>query len=353
MPTATRIRITQDAISELITKCVDEALKAYDAARNPETKAKIKNEQQDDHVEGDVNNGNGNGIGNRNPNVNTQGVVPVAREHYRSDCPKLKNQNHGNKTRNKSRIGEERGKSYVLRGGETDSDSNIVMGTDVSLCSVGTDTPYLYDGYGVLSALLDVIPSTLDVSYAVELADRRISETNTILRGCTLGFLGHPFNIDLMPVDLGNFEFIIGMDWLENNHAVIVCNEKIVRIPYRDEVPIVQGDRSDKRKKSTLSIISCTKTQKYVNKGCLIFLAQVTVKKTADKSKEKRLEDVPTLWDFPEDLPRLPPTRQVEFQIDLVPGAAPVARAPYRLAPSKMQELSTQLQELSDKGFIR
>ncbi|GKB80910.1 putative reverse transcriptase domain-containing protein [Tanacetum coccineum] len=81
------------------------------------------------------------------------------------------------------------------------------------------------------------------------------------------------------------------------------------------------------------------------------------VKETEDKSKEKRLEDVLTVRDFPEvfpeDLPGIPPTRQVEFQIDLVPGAAPVARAPYRLAPSEMEELSTQLQELSDKGFIR
>ncbi|GKD66625.1 putative reverse transcriptase domain-containing protein, partial [Tanacetum coccineum] len=78
---------------------------------------------------------------------------------------------------------------------------------------------------------------------------------------------------------------------------------------------------------------------------------------TKDKSEVKRLEDVPTVRDFlevfPEDFPRLPPTRQVEFQIYLVPGAAPVARAPYRLVPSELQELSTQLQELSDKGFIR
>ncbi|GJS84460.1 putative reverse transcriptase domain-containing protein [Tanacetum coccineum] len=81
------------------------------------------------------------------------------------------------------------------------------------------------------------------------------------------------------------------------------------------------------------------------------------MKKAEDKSEEKRLEDVPIVRDFPdvfpEDLPGLPPTRQVEFQIDLVPGAAPVARAPYRLAPSEMKELSEQLQELSDKGFIR
>nr|GEZ58747.1 retrotransposon protein, putative, Ty3-gypsy subclass [Tanacetum cinerariifolium] len=111
-----------------------------------------------------------------------------------------------------------------------------------------------------------------------------------------------------------------------------VCDEKIVHIPYGDEVLIVQGDRSDEGNKSKLSIISCIKTQKYIKKGCQVFLAQVTKKGTKDKSGEKRLEDVPTVWDFPEvfpeDFPGLPPPRQVEFQIDLVPGAAPVARAP-------------------------
>ncbi|GJR33157.1 hypothetical protein Tco_1109389 [Tanacetum coccineum] len=109
--------------------------------------------------------------------------------------------------------------------------------------------------------------------------------------------------------------------------AVIMCAEKIVRI--------------------TL----------YMEKGFPIFLAHVTAKEVEDKSEKKRLEDVPVVQDFPgvfpEDLPGLPPTRQVEFQIDLVPGAAPVARAPYRLAPSEMKELSEQLKELSDKGFIR
>ncbi|GKD28151.1 putative reverse transcriptase domain-containing protein, partial [Tanacetum coccineum] len=88
-----------------------------------------------------------------------------------------------------------------------------------------------------------------------------------------------------------------------------------------------------------------------------VFLANVTIKETEDKSEKKRLEDVLIVQDFPdvfpEDLPGLPPTRLVEFQIDLIPGAAPVARAPYRLAPSKMKELSEQLKELSDKGFIR
>ncbi|GKB59148.1 putative reverse transcriptase domain-containing protein [Tanacetum coccineum] len=100
-----------------------------------------------------------------------------------------------------------------------------------------------------LITLLDITPDTLDVSYAVELANKRIFETNTILRGCMLGLLGHPLNIDLMPLELGSFDVIIGMDWLANHHAVIVCDEKIGRIPYGDEVLIVQGDSSDKEKK--------------------------------------------------------------------------------------------------------
>ncbi|GJS30879.1 putative reverse transcriptase domain-containing protein [Tanacetum coccineum] len=97
--------------------------------------------------------------------------------------------------------------------------------------------------------------------------------------------------------------------------------------------------------------------QEYLSKGCDVFLAHITTKEAKDKSKGKRLEDVPIVRDFPEvfpeDLPGIPPAQQVEFQIDLVPGAAPVARVPYRLAPSKIKELAEQLQELSDKGFYK
>ncbi|GKF62530.1 hypothetical protein Tco_0182584, partial [Tanacetum coccineum] len=95
----------------------------------------------------------------------------------------------------------------------------------------------------------------------------------------------------------------------------------------------------------------------FVKRTPCVFFAHVTIKETEDKSEEKRLEDVPIVRNFPkvflEELPGLPPTRQVEFQINWIPGAAPVARAPYRLAPSKMKYFSEQLQELSDKGFIR
>ncbi|GJV50901.1 hypothetical protein Tco_1446642 [Tanacetum coccineum] len=160
-----------------------------------------------------------------------------------------------------------------------------------------------------------------------------------------------------MPVELGSFDAIIGMDWLAKYQAVIVCAEKIARIPWGNETLIIHDDGSNQGNATRLNIISCTKTQMYMQKGFPIFLAHVTAKEVEDKSEKKRLEDVPIVQDFPEvfpeDLPGLPPTRQVEFQIDLVPGAAPVARAPYRLAPSEMKELSEQLKELSDKGFIR
>ena len=102
-----------------------------------------------------------------------------------------------------------------------------------------------------------------------------------------------------------------------------------------------------------LNLISCMKAQKCLRKGCYAVLAHIT----EEKKEEKQLKDVPIVRDypevFPEDLSGLPPPRQVEFHIDLVPGAASVARAPYRLAPSEMQELSSQLQELLDKGYIR
>nr|GEX65871.1 putative reverse transcriptase domain-containing protein [Tanacetum cinerariifolium] len=136
--------------------------------------------------------------------------------------------------------------------------------------------------------------------------------------------------------ELGSFDAIIDMDWLAKYQAVIACAEKIVRIPWGNKTLIIHGDGSNQGNATRLNIISCTKTKKYMMKGFPTFLAHVTTKEV-----------------FPEDLLGLPPTRPLEFQIDSVPGAAPITRAPYRLAPSEMKELSEQLKELCDKGFIR
>ncbi|GJT04461.1 putative reverse transcriptase domain-containing protein [Tanacetum coccineum] len=165
--------------------------------------------------------------------------------------------------------------------------------------------------------MLDPILCVRDALYITQdlvLSDVRLV-TKWAIRpgtGATLTLLNQPFEIDPMPIKLGSFDVVIGMDWLSKYHARIICDEKVVHIPIDAQV-------------------------------------------MENKSDEKRLEDIPVVREFlevfPKDLPGLPLVRQVEFQIDLIPGAAPVVRAPYRLAPSEIQELSNQLQELADRAF--
>nr|GEX68178.1 putative reverse transcriptase domain-containing protein [Tanacetum cinerariifolium] len=198
------------------------------------------------------------------------------------------------------------------------------------------------------SSMLDIDPVKIEASYEVELVDERVITTNTVLKGCTLNLVNHVFEIDLMPIKLGTFDVIIGMDWLVKHDVIIVCGKRMVRIPYGNKMLIVESDKGMSR----LKVISCIKARKYVERGCHLFLAHMT----KNKPKENRMKDVPVICDFPEvlpkELPGLSPSRQVEFRIDLVSGDAPVARAPYRLAPSEMRESSIQLQELLEKGFI-
>ncbi|GJX81090.1 putative reverse transcriptase domain-containing protein [Tanacetum coccineum] len=199
------------------------------------------------------------------------------------------------------------------------------------------------------ASMLNILPITLDTTYDIEMADENPVVTNTVIQSCILILLNQPFKIDLMPIKLGSVDVVISMDWLSKYHARIICDKKVVHIPIDGETIIIRGDLSTTR----LNLISCIKTKRYISRGCQVFIAHVMEK----KSDEKRLENIPVVREFPkvfpEDLLGLPPVRQVEFQIDLIPGAAPVARAPYRLAPSEMRELSDQLQELTDRGFIR
>nr|GEX37197.1 hypothetical protein [Tanacetum cinerariifolium] len=286
-----------------------------------------------------ANNKNNNQNNNNNNNQKDQGETTrgitcyeyVVLGHYKSDCSKLKNGNQWNQNGN----GNDVARAYAVGTARTNPNSNVVTGTFLLnnryasvLFDTGADRSFISTAF---SSLIGIILTTLDHGYNVELADGRIIWVNTLIQGCTLNFLNHPFNIDLMPIEMGSFDIIISMDWLVKYHAVIVYDEKLVRVLFSDEILIFHGYP--------------------------IFLAHVTTIEAEDKSKEKRLEDVPIVQDFPEvfpeDLPGIPPTRQGEFQIDLVPSAAPVARAPYRLAPFKMKELPEQLKELADKGFIR
>ncbi|GJR99849.1 putative reverse transcriptase domain-containing protein [Tanacetum coccineum] len=279
--------------------------------------------------------------------------------HFKRDCPKLKNKDGGN--------GNAQGWVYAVGNAEKrgnasgNPDANVVMGTFLLnnhyasiLFDTGADRSFISTAF---SSLINIAPTPLENYYDVELANRKLVGIDTIIRGCTLNFLDHMFNLDLMPIELGSFDVIIGMDWLRRCYAVIVCDEKLVQVPYGNETLTFCGNDSSNGRESQLAVISCSKVQEYMAKRCQVFLAQISAKKEEDKSEGKQIKDVPIIQDFlevfPEDLPGLPPVRPVEFQIDLIPGVAPVARARYRLAPSEMKELSEQLQELSDKGFIR
>ncbi|GJR04854.1 putative reverse transcriptase domain-containing protein [Tanacetum coccineum] len=224
-------------------------------------------------------------------------------------CPERKKQDGRNVS----------GHVYAIRDAEQAQGPNVVTGTFLlnnryfsMLFDSGSDKIFINAS---LTHLFDIKPERISTSYEVELADRRIVSTNTILKECTLNLVNHLFKIDLMPIELGTFDVIIGMDWLVALDVVIA--------------------------------------RKYIERGCHLFLAHVIKK----EKSEKRLEEVPVIRDFPkvflDDLLGLPPPRQVEFKIDLVSGAAPVAREPYRLASSEMKELSKQLKELLEKGFIR
>nr|GEV70536.1 putative reverse transcriptase domain-containing protein [Tanacetum cinerariifolium]GEV70973.1 putative reverse transcriptase domain-containing protein [Tanacetum cinerariifolium] len=268
------------------------------------------------------NNNNNQNNNNKNKNQRAQGANARGitcfecgvQGHYKSDCPTLKNRNQGNQTRNGNAVA----RAYAVGTAETNPNSNVVTGTFLLnnryasiLFDTSADRSFVSTAF---SSLIDIILTMLDRGYDVKLTDVKY-------------------------------------------HAVIICDKKLVCVPFSDKILIFHGDGSNNGHESRLNIISSTKTQRYLLKGCPIFLAHVTIKGAKDKSKEKRLEDVPVVQDFLEvfleDLSAIPPTRQVEFQIDLVPGAIPVPRAPYRLSPSKMKEFSDQLKEHADKGFIR
>nr|GEZ32569.1 putative reverse transcriptase domain-containing protein [Tanacetum cinerariifolium] len=273
--------------------------------------------------------------------ANAQSVVTCygcgEKGHIKTNCP----------ARNNPRRGGARRQAYALRDGDQNLGPNVVTGTFLLnnryvrvLFDSGSDKSFVNINF---SRLIDIEPVKVNHSYEVELADGKVVSTNTILRGRALNLVNHLFEIDLMPIELG-----FRMDWLILHDAVIVCGKKEVHVPLKKRTLVVKGDDCF----SQLKVVSCMKVKKHVDRGSYLFVTQVVEKEPT----ERCLEDVPIICKFPDvflkDLPGLPPPRQVEFEIELVPGAAPVARAPYRLAPSKMKELAKQLQELSDKGFI-
>ncbi|XP_071687745.1 uncharacterized protein [Rutidosis leptorrhynchoides] len=263
--------------------------------------------------------------------------------HFMKDCPNAK-----------KNVEPAKGRAFNINSNEAHDDPKLVMSTFLLdnhhayvLFDSGADRSFVSKDF--CHNIKNPV-SSLENLYSIELGNGNLMKANRIYRGCTLNLVEKSFSIDVIPIQLGSFDLVVGMDWLSDNRAEIVCDQKAIHIPIVDSEPLmVYRERSC----MPLHFINCLKVQKCIRKGCLAMLVHVS--KT--EPKVKKLEDVPIVRDFPdiflEELPGLPLHRDVEFQIDLMPGAAPVARAPYRLAPSELQELSSQLQELLDKGFIR
>ncbi|GKG27675.1 putative reverse transcriptase domain-containing protein, partial [Tanacetum coccineum] len=152
--------------------------------------------------------------------------------------------------------------------------------------------------------------------YEIEIASGQLVEIDKVIKGCKLEIEGHVIDINLIPFGHGSFDMIIGMDWLSIYIAEIICREKVVRIPLPDgKVLRVLGERQEEKARFFMGV--------------------------------KKQEEIAVVRDFPEvftdDLSGLSPIWEIEFQIQLTPGATPVAKSPYRLAPSELEELSGQL----------
>ncbi|GJY04837.1 putative reverse transcriptase domain-containing protein, partial [Tanacetum coccineum] len=239
-------------------------------------------------------------------------------DHVRSACPRLnraqgpggnlpnqvvannEGQGHGNQGN------QARGRAFMLGAKEARQDLNIVTDTltlndhfATTLFDSGADYSFVSTTF---IPLLGIEPSELGFRYEIEIASGQLVEIDKVIKGCKVDIEGYVFDINLIPFRHRSFDVIIGVDWLSKHKAEIICYEKVVRMPLLDGKIVVVRD----------------------------FLEV-----------------------FSDDLSGLSSVREIKFQNELIPGATPVAKSPYRLAPSELEELSGQLKELQDKGFIR
>jgi hypothetical protein len=197
------------------------------------------------------------------------------------------------------------------------------------------------EGLGLSSELLD---------YEVEVSNPlgQSVRVNSIYRNCPLAVGGLIFTADLLKMPFREFDVILGMDWLHRHDVKLECRLKEVTLRQPDGKEVVMYGISN----SLRNHISFMEAKKLVRKGCEAYLIYAM-----EKKEEPRVEDIETVRDFPdvfpEKLPGLPPEREVEFAIDLIPGSTPISIAPYRMAPVELKELKKQLQELLEMGFIR
>nr|GEX84916.1 reverse transcriptase domain-containing protein [Tanacetum cinerariifolium] len=173
-------------------------------------------------------------------------------------------------------------------------------------------------------------PIDMGFRYEIEIASGQLVKIDKVIKDCTLEIKGHVFDIDLIPFEHGSFDVIIGIDWLSNHKAEIICHEKVARIPLLDG-KVLRVLRERPKEKARLLVSA--------------------------KTKDKKQGEIVVVRDFPKlfsnDLAGFPPLQEIEFRIELIPGAVSIAKSLYRLAPFELEEFSGQLKELQDKDFIR
>ncbi|KAI3451367.1 hypothetical protein Pfo_008032 [Paulownia fortunei] len=261
--------------------------------------------------------------------------------HIAKDCPTVQ--------------GKVQGRVYAMTQEQADADASVVTGTILisgipAIALIDSGSMHSFASCAFVRKL-GITPDLLKVRYSVTVPSGEEIDSNQMLRACSIQISDRTLYADLVVLSMPNFEVILGMDWLTKYHATIDCNKKIVIFQPPGEEQFMFNGISFSR---SLPIISALKAQKMLNKGCVGYLASVLDTSVEAQLKPENLDVVQEFVEvFPDDLPGLPPNREIEFVIDVMPGTTSISKAPYRMTPTELKELKVQLQELLDKGFIR
>lgn len=244
---------------------------------------------------------------------------------------------------------------YAMTQQEAEDDSGTMSGM-LSVCDVPAFT--LFDTgatHSFMSAKFHAIVGQkkehVDEPLEISLPSGKTIVTDSMVKNVGVDIGGKDFSADLYVLNMKDFDVILGMDWLSKHRASIKCQEREITLKLPEDKEIkYYGTKT----KTVPRVVSAMKALKMMKKGnCQGYLVSMVGAPTPELTPA----DVPIVQEFldvfPEDLPGIPPSRQVEFIIDLEPGAAPVSKAPYRMAPKELQELKMQIQELLDLKFIR
>ena len=215
------------------------------------------------------------------------------------------------------------------------------------LIDPGATHSFIYMGF-ISNVNVESQPIDCSIVVSLPIGDSRLAESVYMDSRVIIG--GQEFLADLILVDIHDFDVILGMNWLSRHHATVDCYRKEVKFCRPGQTKVVFYGL---RKTLPNSIITAMKASKMLRKsyqGCLDYAIEV-------RDSGSRLEDIPVVREFldvfPEDLPGIPPDREIDFQIKLSPGTKPISKAPYRMAHLELKELKVQMEELVSKSFIK